>query len=188
MGTTQKKSLGFSARRPGIYMPAMAMPARARNPSAGSRLSDSAMPKASSVLSALSWIDRLLKNQNPLEKYNNLRSSSPYLVVGRRPEDRAAILRSEIQGHGSHGCSDRWCSVRAFDVSTARRSAAAVSRGSRPDGSRARWRLRQSHHLAPALSSTGGAQRCLEWPLSNYPGGHVDVGFWGMRTRSNRQR
>ena len=100
-------------------------------------------------------IDRLLKNQNSLENCNNLRSSSPHLVVGRRLENRAAILRSEIHGHGSHGCSDRWCSVRAFDDSTARRSAAATSRGPRPDGSRAGWRLRQSHHLAPALSSTG---------------------------------
>jgi hypothetical protein len=40
-------------------------------------------------------IDRLRKNQNPLEKRNNLRSSSPHLVVGKRPENRAAILRSE---------------------------------------------------------------------------------------------
>ena len=28
----------------------------------------------------------------------------------------------KFHGHGSHGCSDRWCSVRAFDVSAARRS------------------------------------------------------------------
>ena len=47
-------------------------------------------------------IDRLLKNQNPLENGNNLRSSSPLLVMDRRPENRAAILRSEIHGHGSH--------------------------------------------------------------------------------------
>jgi hypothetical protein len=46
-------------------------------------------------------IDRLLKNQNPLEKRNNLRSSSPHLVLDRRPGNRAAILRSEIHGHGS---------------------------------------------------------------------------------------
>ena len=91
-------------------------------------------------------IDRLLENQNPL-------------VVVRRPENRAAILRSEIHGHGNHGCSDRWCSVRAFGVSTARRSAAAASRGPRPDGSPTGWRLRQSHHLAPALSSTGDDSR-----------------------------
>jgi hypothetical protein len=44
-------------------------------------------------------IDRLRKNQNPLEKRNNLRSSLPHLVVGRRPENRATILRSEIHGH-----------------------------------------------------------------------------------------
>ena len=42
-----------SARRPGIYMPAIAMPAAARNPSAGSRLSHSAMPKQDSALSVL---------------------------------------------------------------------------------------------------------------------------------------
>ena len=42
-----------SARSPGIYMPAMAMPAKARNPSAGSRLSHSAMPKQDSALRAL---------------------------------------------------------------------------------------------------------------------------------------
>src|SRR6516165_3350603 len=63
-----------------------------------------------------SVIDRLLKNQNPWENRNNLRSSSPHLVV---PGNRTAILRSEIHGHGSHGCSDRRCSVRAFDGETA---------------------------------------------------------------------
>jgi len=30
-------------------------------------------------------IDRLLKNQNPLDNRNNLRPSSPHLVVGKRP-------------------------------------------------------------------------------------------------------
>ena len=70
-----------------------------------------------------SVIDRLLKNQNPLENRNNLRSSSPHLVV---PGNRAAILRFEIHGQGSHGRSDRRCSVRAFDDSTARRPAAAA--------------------------------------------------------------
>jgi len=38
-------------------------------------------------------IERLLKNQNPLENRNNLRSSSPHLVVGRRPGKRAALSR-----------------------------------------------------------------------------------------------
>ena len=42
-----------SARSPGIYMPAMAMPAKARNPSAGSRLSHSAIPKQDSALRTL---------------------------------------------------------------------------------------------------------------------------------------
>ena len=42
-----------SARSPGIYMPAMAMPAKARNPSAGSRLSNSAIPKQDSALRTL---------------------------------------------------------------------------------------------------------------------------------------
>ena len=32
-----------------------------------------------------SVIDRLLKNQNPLENRNNLRPSSPHLVEGKRP-------------------------------------------------------------------------------------------------------
>ena len=40
------------------------------------------------------------------------------LVLDRRPGNRAAILRSEIHRHRSHGCSDRRCSVRAFDDST----------------------------------------------------------------------
>ena len=88
-----------------------------------------------------SVIDRLLRNQNPLENRNNLRSSSLYLVLGRRPGNRAAILRSEIHGDGSHSCSDHRCSVRAFDDSTARRLAAAASRGPRPGASRAGWRL-----------------------------------------------
>jgi hypothetical protein len=55
------------------------------------------------------------------------------LVLDRRPGNRAAILRSEIHRHRSHGCSDRRCSARAFDDSTARRSAAAASRGPRLD-------------------------------------------------------
>ena len=42
-----------SACKPGIYMPASAMPATARNPSAGSRLLHSAMPKHDSALSML---------------------------------------------------------------------------------------------------------------------------------------
>jgi len=45
---------------------------------------------------------------------------------GQMSGEPRAILRSEIHRHGSHGCSDRWCSVRAFDDSTARRSAAAA--------------------------------------------------------------
>ena len=71
-----------------------------------------------------SVIDRLLRNQNPLENRNNLRSSSPYLILGRRPGNRAAILPSETHRDGSHSCSDHRCSVRAFDDSTARRLAA----------------------------------------------------------------
>ena len=39
-----------NARSPGMYMPAMAMPAKARNPSAGSKLSHSPMPKQDSAL------------------------------------------------------------------------------------------------------------------------------------------
>ena len=42
-----------SACRPGMYIPASAIPATARNPSAGSRLSHSATPKHDSALSVL---------------------------------------------------------------------------------------------------------------------------------------
>jgi hypothetical protein len=52
-------------------------------------------------------IDRLLKNQNPLENRNNLRSSSPHPGPGQISGNRAAILRSEIHRPGSHGCSYR---------------------------------------------------------------------------------
>ena len=93
-----------------------------------------------------SVIDRLLRNQNPLENRNNLRSSSLYLVLGRLRATAPQFCGSEIHGDGSHSCSDHRCSVRAFDDSTARRSAAATSRGPRPGASRAGWRLRQSHH------------------------------------------
>ena len=110
-----------------------------------------------------SVIDRLLRNQNPLENRNNLRSSSPYLILGRRPGNRAAILPSETHRDGSHSCSDHRCSVRAFDDSTARRLAAAASRGPRPGASRAGWRLRQSHHrlqqAIAVLSSAGDDSR-----------------------------
>jgi hypothetical protein len=40
-------------------------------------------------------IDRLLKNQNPLENRNNLRSSSPHLVVG----SGAHVAAAPICGH-----------------------------------------------------------------------------------------
>ena len=91
-----------------------------------------------------SVIDRLLRNQNPLENRNNLRSSSLYLVLGRLRATAPQFCGSEIHGDGSHSCSDHRCSVRAFDDSTARRLAAAASRGPRPGASRAGWRLRQS--------------------------------------------
>ena len=42
-----------NARSPGMYMPAMAMPAKARNPSAGSKLSHTPMPKQDSALRVL---------------------------------------------------------------------------------------------------------------------------------------
>jgi hypothetical protein len=74
-----------------------------------------------------SVINRLLKNQNPLENRNDLRSSSPHLVLDRRPGNRAAILRSEIHRHGSHGCSDRRRVVECPNRTPARRSAAAAS-------------------------------------------------------------
>ena len=99
-------------------MPAVQIGERRRDLSKPRRSRANLRPPSRSA----SVIDRLLKNQNPLENRNNLRSSSPHLVV---PGNRAAILRSEIHGHGSHGCSDRRCSVRAFDDSTARRPAVA---------------------------------------------------------------
>jgi len=114
-----------------------------------------------------SVIDRLLRNQNPLENCNNLLSSSPHLVMGRRPGNRAAILRSEIHGGGSHSCCDHRCSVRAFDGSTARRLAAAASRGPRPGASRAGWRLRQSHYrLSSKRFNKGQFRSRFHDPLS----------------------
>ena len=93
-----------------------------------------------------SVIDRLLKNQNHWKIAIIFGHPRRTLVLDRHLRNRAAILRSEIHRHGSHGCSDRRGSVRAFDDSTARRSAAAASRGPRLDASRARWRLRQPYH------------------------------------------
>ena len=93
-----------------------------------------------------SVIDRLLRNQNPLENRNNLRSSSPHLVVGRRPGNRAAILRPKFMDAGAMAVPIT--GVR-FGHSTTRRRGAwrpAASRGPRPGASRAGWRLRQSHH------------------------------------------
>ena len=42
------------------------------------------------------------------------------LVLDRRPGNRAAILQPEIHRHGSHGCSHRRCSVRAFNATRRR--------------------------------------------------------------------
>src|SRR5215470_10453812 len=60
---------------------------------------------------------------------------------------------------GAHSCSDRWCSVRAFDDSTARRSAAG--RLARTPPRRVTRRLAASTIAppAPALSSTGDDSR-----------------------------
>ena len=66
-------------------------------------------------------IDRLLKNQNPLENRNNLRSSSPHPVVGRRPGNRAAILRPKFVDAGAMAVPI--ASVR-FGHSTTRRRGA----------------------------------------------------------------
>ena len=102
-----------------------------------------------------SVIDRLLRNQNPLENRNNLRSSSPYLVLGRRPGNRAAILPSETHRDGSHSCSDHRCSVRAFDDSTARRLAARRLART-PPRRVTRW-LAASTIAPPAPASDRGA-------------------------------
>ena len=100
-------------------------------------------------------IDRLRKNQNPLEKRNNFRSSSPHLVVGRRPENRAAILRSEISWIREPWLFRSLVFGSGIHVSTASRSAAAASQG----GSRAGWRLRQSNHLVSSAVKIMGEQR-----------------------------
>jgi hypothetical protein len=59
-----------------------------------------------------SVIDRLLKNQNPLENRNNIRPSSPHLVLGKRPgaapqfcgpkftDTGAKLFRSPMLGSG----------------------------------------------------------------------------------------
>ena len=92
-----------------------------------------------------SAVDRLLKNQNPLENRNNLRPSSPHLVVGKRPgtapqfcglkfmNTKAILFRSPMLGSG----------IRGFDGEAlgGRRLARTPPSASRPG-----WRLRQSHH------------------------------------------
>jgi hypothetical protein len=68
-------------------------------------------------------IGQLLKNQNPLENRNNIRSSSPHLVLGKRP------------GTAPQFCGPKFMDIiaiavpipnnvrfKAFDDSTARRS------------------------------------------------------------------
>jgi hypothetical protein len=107
-----------------------------------------------------SVIDRLL---NPLEIViilNHPRRTWSWADVrGTAPQ----FCGPKFMDTGSHGCSDRRCSVRAFDDSTARRSATAASRGPCLGASRAGWRLRQSHHrlqrAIAVLSSAGDASR-----------------------------
>ena len=70
--------------------------------------------------------DRLLKNQNPLENRNNLRSSSPHLVAGRRPGNRASILRPKFMDAGAMAVPI--ASVR-FGHSTTRREALGAMTG-----------------------------------------------------------
>jgi len=69
------------------------------------------------------------------------------------PQNFGAVPRTSAHDQGASEddrrllrFSNGFCSVRVFDDSTARRSAAAASREHRPGASRAGWRLRQSHH------------------------------------------
>ena len=50
-------------------------------------------------------------------KRNNLRTSSPHLVLAGVRRTAPQFCGRKFHRHGSHGCSGRWCSVRAFDVS-----------------------------------------------------------------------
>ena len=110
-----------------------------------------------------SAIDRLLKNQNPWKIviiFDHPRRIWSWANI-REPRRNFAVRK--FMGHKSHSCSDPQCWVQAFDDSTARRSAAAATRGPRPGASRAGWRLRQSHHrlrqAIAVLSSAGDDSR-----------------------------
>jgi hypothetical protein len=104
-----------------------------------------------------SVIDRLLKNQNRWK----------IVIIFDHP--RRTSSRADVRGTapqfcgfmdtGAHSCSDRWCSVRAVDDSTARRSAA--ERLARTPPRRVTRRLAASTIAppAPTLSSTGGDSR-----------------------------
>ena len=89
-----------------------------------------------------SVIGRLLKNQNLLEMviiFDHLGAPWSWADVrGTAPQFCGPKLIDT-----GHGCSDRRRPVRAFDDSTTRRSAAAASRGPRPEASRAGGRLRR---------------------------------------------
>jgi len=96
--------------------------------------------------------DRLLKNQNPLENRNNLRSSSPH--PGPRQTSGKARRNFAVRNSSTR---EPWL-FRSPVFGSARRSPAATSRGPRLDASRAGCRLRQSHHrlqhsLQPGMNS-----------------------------------
>jgi len=80
------------------------------------------------------------------------------LVLDKRPGNRATILRSEIYRHGSHGCSDRRCSVRAFDDSGEAVGGRHLART--PPRRVTRWLATSTiTPQAPALSSAGDEPR-----------------------------
>src|SRR5215469_863271 len=99
-------------------------------------------------------IDRLLKNQNPLENRNNLRSSSPHLVVGRRPENRAAILRPKFMDAGAMAVPI--ASVRFGHSTTRRQRARRPPPREDPAQAVTRW-LAGSTIAPPAPASDRGA-------------------------------
>ena len=101
-------------------------------------------------------IDRLLKNQNPLENRNNLRPSSPHLVVGKHPGTAPQFCGPTFMDTGA--IAVRIPNVR-FRPSTTRRRGARRLPPARPRASRAGWRLRHPHHRlqqATAVLSSAG--------------------------------
>jgi hypothetical protein len=93
-----------------------------------------------------SVIDRLLKNQNPSENRNNLRSSSPHPGPGQtsgEPRRNFAVRNSSTRKPWLFRSPVFGSGIRRLDGEAVggRRLARTP-----PNASRAGWRLRQSHH------------------------------------------